>query len=1399
MAPGPTASAHPPVAVSRARSPTILIELDIAVLHAIITAAQEHLDNAPGPKPLPAAALFKAYDEILPQHGIDPESDHHLSALVFRVGGEQGPGSLLDKFQSILGRIGIVLEFSDDSTTSPEGYPEHPLSPEPLDTHRWYPDDLPIDEDEDAPPKRPRAYSATSLGTDTAPQKIQSQEPSTKKEYQSRDDHAPAPTDGNAYSSAQISSTATRHGDPYHHYPSPLFDHLPLDLDHPDDNPKARRLIPQTDISLRSAERKSEHDAQTVDQPLGRVKDRDEIRFSDVEDDEKLAHDAAKQEKRHPKKTIENNKHNDRTEDEDMAQPPHYLPKGVQTAAQSERDEPPVSVPSENEHTFSRWHQERLLTRATRAREIYLASKVFNHWADRTAGRLEREGVARRHMIRFRCFQGWSCAPSLRYPIVENLKALTAVQKLHRAVSYQQEQLSLAASVIAQRHRARVASRVCDQWCSHLVALAYRRKLDKKLKQRALLAWKVSTSSNFVKSQAISRFNRREGIINALSKLQDHTIINNRQLHAARQLGSLQLLFGCLAEWRDQVQVRAQSSAYRDRLAIATVSRTLENWKLSSRVQAVRWRADFISVTRALEGWRGQYMQEEWRRSLCANHLKSYRASNLLGALQRSSSIEAQRSHLSHRARLFIITTRVLPIMDSAVQARKSQMKEMIREYLMMRYTQVSSVRKRRKFYEALDHWRAMTSQAISESDVVTMYNAKYYYGQAELALTKWRARTEEDLEAQLAAYKHYAQSVLATWGDVAKERERMEMQSMEIWAARRQRQYLKAWSIWSLQRSGQAHTATKVLVDRHNKQDVAGVQLETPTRWTGRPLNMSLPLSAKPLASWRETDEESATSSDTDEVGMQKSPSKPPSYTGRVTLSSTTPRGPVPLRLNLNTMRAGTSPQRWSKSDSPLKSQPGQAQDTSRVPQSTPQPIPKPNFGSSLQRIRSMWQFANLCQWIYIFGDAASIDNAVDVDYIETECLKPNSPGLNDIALALLRLVSSQRGLTHASFDDQARKQYLLRSPDTNPFGDDDAPKSFAELDVFSKIRVMQQFTQWAMIRPELLREKMKEQKDTEQTTWRIEPYGWDSEDRTYYVLDDNRVYRMTEAPPSHKPAPSKTSRQSRRTGKRRRVSEPDDAANETLDENPKDGSELHYEDTHLGDMSWECVAVTLPEVQALVESMAKSRDENEKILRKQLRDHLVPILEKQEQDRIRRELRREKELATLALMANAKRSNRIASKAEQREQQEKARMEQERLREEAAIKRREEQKRVKIQREMEMRLASREQRLKQREERRVRRGESGTPASVGEDSEVTVADAIPGQSRSENGENGRDPQAKQEEEEEPWQVPWDQRGCCRPPGFPFRLCLLSSKEPAWHGNEEQKPCCAEEPCRST
>lgn len=198
-----------------------------------------------------------------------------------------------------------------------------------------------------------------------------------------------------------------------------------------------------------------------------------------------------------------------------------------------------------------------------------------------------------------------------------------------------------------------------------------------------------------------------------------------------------------------------------------------------------------------------------------------------------------------------------------------------------------------------------------------------------------------------------------------------------------------------------------------------------------------------------------------------------------------------------------------------------------------------------------------------------------------------------------------------------------------------------------------------------------------------------------------------------------------------------------------PKDGPEAGLGENDLGGMIWECVAVTLTEVQDLVTSLAASRDENEKILRKQLRDHLLPILEKQEEDRARRELKREKELQVLAKLANAKRSSRIAMKAEQRQKEEEDRIEREQLRAAAAIQQREEKRREKVQRELEMRLVSREQRLKKREERRLVHGESDTQASVDEDNETVAADEMPGQDPAETGENTQNTITTQDEEE--------------------------------------------------
>jgi hypothetical protein len=94
----------------------------------------------------------------------------------------------------------------------------------------------------------------------------------------------------------------------------------------------------------------------------------------------------------------------------------------------------------------------------------------------------------------------------------------------------------------------------------------------------------------------------------------------------------------------------------------------------------------------------------------------------------------------------------------------------------------------------------------------------------------------------------------------------------------------------------------------------------------------------------------------------------------------------------------------------------------------------------SLLDRIRNMWEFANLAQWIFIFGRAVKIDENLDIEVglslrlgtpalagslrtailifqeLEMECLKTHSTVLAETGLALLKFVSSHRGLTSVS-----------------------------------------------------------------------------------------------------------------------------------------------------------------------------------------------------------------------------------------------------------------------------------------------------------------------------------------------------------------------------------------------
>jgi hypothetical protein len=180
-----------------------------------------------------------------------------------------------------------------------------------------------------------------------------------------------------------------------------------------------------------------------------------------------------------------------------------------------------------------------------------------------------------------------------------------------------------------------------------------------------------------------------------------------------------------------------------------------------------------------------------------------------------------------------------------------------------------------------------------------------------------------------------------------------------------------------------------------------------------------------------------------------------------------------------------------------------------------------------------------------------------------------------------------------------------------------------------------------------------------------------------------------------------SKKAKAALRASKRRRVSE---AAEDEAAEAPADDpTNADKEGDGFGGMKWECLAVTLDELNAFIASIEKSRDPNEKALRIRIVEDLLPLLEKQEEARKRKAAQKERELLNLEKLATAKRSSRIAGKLEQQRQEEEAR-EAERKREaELAMAKKEQEKWMKLEKERESRMMTREQRLKEREARRI------------------------------------------------------------------------------------------------
>ncbi|KAJ3011841.1 hypothetical protein HKX48_006622 [Thoreauomyces humboldtii] len=336
------------------------------------------------------------------------------------------------------------------------------------------------------------------------------------------------------------------------------------------------------------------------------------------------------------------------------------------------------------------------------------------------------------------------------------------------------------------------------------------------------------------------------------------------------------------------------------------------------------------------------------------------------------------------------------------------------------------------------------------------------------------------------------------------------------------------------------------------------------------------------------------------------------------------------------------------------------------------------------LSELRGYWQFAAVCQFLHLFHTGLKLDEFETQDLENQLISDPPDPRLVDLNIHLIKCLIgalNSRFITRDNWQASLGKEWAKRSGDAEVWGEDSV---YHDVPLRSKVLILHCLCEWQFDNSERLRAPME---DGDEVEWRVDPVGQDSRGNTYWLFDDNRLYReAADVPPKRS---SKKARQSK--------------------SHPEPSWAL---------ASFECA--TIEDWEAFPARFKSSRSLVEKQFHAWLEEDALPKLLRDLQDK-------EKQRRIEEALSNRKRSSRLQMR--EFEEEEKLRVERvvreakqsERLARQAEAKaRKDEQERTR-------RLEAREQRIAEREARLHRSTPSGFSSSP---SASNASHHIPGRS---------------------------------------------------------------------
>ena len=741
---------------------------DVAVLHNIVVLAQELLPTLPDRERLPTNALFNAYYDILPRVAVNADYDSRYARILFKIGGLRGDGTLYEKFEEILSRMGIEIEFDQDETGDMHSQAEHSQTSVEAATTGFIP--------QEERPSRGRQRRNSDSGawnvesehnhahylkqrrnSFSPPRKpLLSPETTGQREIDLSSPFEPSQTAGTSHGdlSQEVGawvasmqekprlergrSTSTHGGMRIRRRsPSVSLTRQERPASPPDvglDEAQSPSYSP-----FASSNRQQKQDSLNVFR--GQVIGHETETLMQTKASLVLQHHLSLIGKRTLQlwrdKAINAREHN-----ATLSSLACRKDKGVLLGLALESWRSLLLERqhiAETERFFA--HLER---RSEQARNLYLLHKAFTHWGTSAFEEVERTSIARRHIIKTRTFNAWRDITAINELKVRR----QVIKKFFELWKRQHDQLSSYDARIVQIYESNLVEKVFRQWFQKTSDIKATAWWSENAKRRALFSWTVLSRSAEGHRCAAYEIRLLQLARNAWQIWRAKTEDRNRRDSEARNLYEARIRSSTLRRWRRETRVLPAKKTLQTDVNLRVLRSKFALWLQRARQERQATAIDRLRITR--EAW------TNWRHKLRFQVLCT-RVDDHIILRSIYKWVLTERSVLAQR----LVNQRLLlDCMQNWAQRSKT-----LREHRWDQEDLAQTVEVSRGRDLALRRWHSrLQTQQQQEADAASMYIPR----RVGSTLSQWSERTrhvqELDRWSRDAEFYFLASKTLKRW-----------------------------------------------------------------------------------------------------------------------------------------------------------------------------------------------------------------------------------------------------------------------------------------------------------------------------------------------------------------------------------------------------------------------------------------------------------------------------------------------------------------------------------------------------------------------------------------------------------------------------------------------------------